>query len=221
MKQIGAFPKSTLKALEETVSAVRALLQGGSVTMHGDYIHLDQVKMNLTAPEVPPLLIGAMREKTLRLAGRVGDGTIIPEMSSPAYVRFAREQIAAGMAEGTRSRNHLVVYVHAIVNADGSARQKVRSAIAERFNWGSVLLEPMGIAQEALKLYQEHGPVGAAQRMPEEWLDELSVSGTPEQAAESFSRLAAAGADSIVLQPQEDDPTCLDDYSKYLLPLIK
>jgi 5,10-methylenetetrahydromethanopterin reductase len=221
MKQIGASPQSSLKALEETVTAVRSLLQGESVTMHGDYVHLDHVKMNLTPKEVPPVYIGAMRERTLRLAGRVGDGTIITEMSSPAYVRFAREQIAAGMAEGNRTGNHLVVYVHAIVNPDGTARQKVRRVLAERFVWGSVLLEPLGIAAEAMKLYRDYGASGAAQRMPEEWLDELSMSGTPEQAAATFRRLIEAGADSIVLQPLEGDPDCLDDYSRYLLPLLK
>jgi 5,10-methylenetetrahydromethanopterin reductase len=221
MKQIGAAPKSTMAALEETVTAVRALLQGESVTMHGEYVHLDNVKMNLTSPDVPPLFVGAIREKSLQLAGRVGDGTIITEMSSPAYVRYAREQIAAGQAAGSRPGNHLVVYAHATVNPDGTARQKVRRALAERFVWARPHLEPLGIAEEAMKLYQEYGASGAAERMPEEWLDELSVSGTPEQAAATYRRLAEAGADSIVLQPMDGEPDCLDDYIRYLLPLLK
>ncbi|MCI0395608.1 MAG: LLM class flavin-dependent oxidoreductase [Chloroflexi bacterium] len=221
MKQIGAYPKSTMKAIEETVIAVRALLQGETVTMPGDQVHLDNVTMHLTPHKVPPLFIGAMREKTLRLAGRVGDGTILTEMSSPAYVRFAREQIAAGMAEGDRTKNHVVVYLHTIIGADGTARQKVRHALAPRFAWGSPLLEPLGIAAEAMKLYQDYGASGAAERIPEEWLDELSISGTPDQAAASFKRLAEAGADSIVLQPLENDPNCLDDCGRYLLPLLK
>ena len=221
MKQMGAYPKSTLKAVEETVTAVRALLHGESVTMHGDQVHLDNAQMHVTPPEVPPLYIGAIREKTLQLAGRVGDGTILTEMSSPAYVRFAREQIAAGMAQGDRPKNHLVVYSHAIISADGSARQKVRHALASRFVWGNPLLEPLGIAAEALKLYQDYGVSEAAERIPEEWLDDLSMAGTPEQAAASFKRLAEAGADSIILQPLENDPNCLDDYGRYLLPLLK
>ena len=78
MKQIGASPKSSLKALEETVTAVRALLKGENVTMRGSHVHLDAVKMNVVPPSVPPIYVGAMREKTMQLAGRVGDG------SSPA-----------------------------------------------------------------------------------------------------------------------------------------
>jgi hypothetical protein len=57
--------------------------------------------------------------------------------------------------------------------------------------------------------------------MPEDWLDELSVSGKPEQAAAAVNRLAEAGTDSIVLQPLDGDPDCLDEYARYLLPLLR
>ncbi len=89
MAQIGATPRSSLKALDETVTAVRQLLSGEMVTMQGDWVHLDQVQMQLTPEIVPPLYVGAVREKTLRLAGRVGDGTILTVTSSPAYIRWA------------------------------------------------------------------------------------------------------------------------------------
>jgi alkanesulfonate monooxygenase SsuD/methylene tetrahydromethanopterin reductase-like flavin-dependent oxidoreductase (luciferase family) len=77
MTQIGAAPKSSLKALEETVNAVRQLLRGDLVTTHGTQVNLDQVQMQLTPTAVPPLYVGAMRDKSLRLAGRIGDGTIL------------------------------------------------------------------------------------------------------------------------------------------------
>jgi NAD(P)-dependent dehydrogenase (short-subunit alcohol dehydrogenase family) len=35
------------------------------------------------------------------------------------------------------------------------------------------------------------------------------------------SCLFAAGANTVVLQPLEGDPDCLDEYTSYLLPLIK
>src|SRR5512136_97351 len=111
MTQIGAAPKSSMKALEETVTAVRQLLRGELVTLHGTQVNLDQVQMQLTSTTVPPLYVGAMRDKSLRLAGRVGDGTILTGMSSPAYVRWAREHIQAGMAEAGRTRHRVVVYL--------------------------------------------------------------------------------------------------------------
>ncbi len=222
MKQIGAAPKSTMKALEETVTAIRALLEGQTVSMQGDHVHLDKVKLELIPKHVPPLYIGGIRQKSLQLAGRVGDGTILTEMSSPAYVHWARQQIDTGMAESGRSDNHLAVFVHSRVDRDGSAaRQKMRKVLGETLSWARPHLEPLGIAEEATTLYRDFGAAGAAERMPEAWLDELSASGTPEQAATSINRLAEAGADSIVLLPEKGDPACLDDYITSLMPLLK
>src|SRR5512139_122530 len=53
MTQIGAAPKSSMKAVEETVTAVRQLLRGDLVTTHGTQVNLDQVQMQLTPTDVP------------------------------------------------------------------------------------------------------------------------------------------------------------------------
>ena len=222
MKQIGAAPKSSLKALEETIRAVRGLLNGETVTLHGDHVHLEEVKMRLVAPEVPPLYVGAMREKTFQLAGRAADGTILTEMASPAYVHWAKPHIEAGMAEGDRRANNVTVYVHAKVNPDGAtAREIIRPVLASRFSWAVPHLQALGILDEAKRVYETLGVEEAARRMPDQWIDDMAAAGTPEQAAESIHRLAAAGADTVVLQPLDGDLACLDEYIRYLMPLLR
>jgi 5,10-methylenetetrahydromethanopterin reductase len=222
MKQIGVYPESPLSALEETVLAVRRLLRGETVSFHGSYVSLDNVKMELVPAQISPIYVGGIREKSVQLAGRVGDGTILTEMASPAYVRWARAQVAAGMAEANRTQNRTVVYVFCKANPDGkAARSLARQALATRLVWASAHLSPLGIAAEAKKLAQDKGVDGAARAMPDEWVDQLSASGTPEQCAAALSRLAEAGADSIVLLPIDGDPAAMDEYLRYLLPLIK
>jgi 5,10-methylenetetrahydromethanopterin reductase len=222
MTQIGAAPKSSMKALAETVVAVRRLLSGELVTTHGTQVNLDQVQMQLAPMGVPPLYVGAMRDKSLRLAGRVGDGTILTGMSSPAYVRWARDQIRAGMAEAGRTHHRVVVYLDVKVNRDGeAARAALRRSLAERLPWADVQLNAVGRAAEVTAFIQAHGVDGVARYMPDEWLDAFSAAGTPEQAADAIQRLMAAGADSIVFQPLNGDPTCLDEYIRYLMPLLE
>jgi 5,10-methylenetetrahydromethanopterin reductase len=222
MTQIGAAPKSSLKALEETVSAVRQMLRGELVTAHGTQVNLDQVQMQLTPVVVPPLYIGAMRDKSLRLAGRVGDGTILTSMSSPAYVRWAREHINAGMAEVGRTQHRVAVYLDVKVNRDGeAARAATRRSLAERLPWADVQLRALGIAAEIDAFIQAHGVEGVAQHMPEGWLDAFSAAGTPEQVTDTIVRLAAAGVDSILFQPLSGDPDCLDEYIHDLMPQLK
>ena len=221
MKQIGAAPKSTMKALEETVNAVRALLLGENVTMQGDHVHLDKVQLKLTPKEQPPLYIGAMREKTMQLAGRAGDGTILTEMASPAYVKWSRQQIDTGMSQSGRKDNQLAVFTYAKVGVDSQqARQSIRKVLGETLVWAKPHLTPLGIADEAARLYSEYGAENVAEHIPEAWLDDLSASGTAEQAAATIKRLGEAGADSVILQPPKGDPACLGEYISYLMPLL-
>ncbi len=222
MTQIGAAPKSSMQALEETVSVVRRLLRGELVTTHGTQVNLDQVRMQLTPAEVPPLYVGAMRDKSLRLSGRMGDGTILTGMSSPAYVRWARERIRAGMTEVGRTQQRVVVYLDVKVKRDGeAARAAMRRSLAERLPWADVQLDPLGITTEVAAFIQAHGTDGVAQRMPDAWLDAFSAAGTPEHVIAAIRRLGAAGADSIVFQPLNGDPDCLGEYTRDLMPHLK
>jgi alkanesulfonate monooxygenase SsuD/methylene tetrahydromethanopterin reductase-like flavin-dependent oxidoreductase (luciferase family) len=224
MKQIGAAPLSSIKTLEQTVRTVRALLRGDRVTVHEHGLHLDGVHMERVPDQPPPIYIGAMREKSLQLTGRAAEGTILTGMSAPAYVRWAREQIAAGMRERDPGLqpHRVVVYAEAKVSPDGvTAREVVRRSFASRFGtWAEVHLKALGVWDEARALHEKYG-VEMASRMPEAWIDDLSVSGTPEQAAASIARLGEAGADAVILQPLSGDPDCFEAYLRYLLPLFR
>ncbi|NDJ78699.1 MAG: LLM class flavin-dependent oxidoreductase [Chloroflexi bacterium] len=224
MKQIGAAPRSTMKTLEQTVNVVRALLRGERVSVSAHEVHLDNVQMELIPEQQPPLYIGAIREKSLQLAGRAAEGTILTAMSAPAYVQWAREQIEAGIRERPVeiADHRVVVYAQAKVSPDGaSAREVVRRLIASQFGtWSDVHLTALGILEDAHTLHQRYG-AAMALHMPEEWIDALSASGTPEQAAAAIERLGHAGADSVVLQPLDGDSACLDEYIRFLIPLLQ
>jgi 5,10-methylenetetrahydromethanopterin reductase len=222
MKQIGAYPKSTLTALLETVSAVRSLLSGEETTLLGQQVHLEKVRQLLIPQQLPPLYIGGVREKTLRLAGQVGDGTLLSVISSPAYVRWAKTHIAAGASEAGRAPNHCCVSIPCQVDPDGVAsRQAVRQWLAGAIQNGGGHLIPLGIDEEAQQHFQCYGLEEGTRKMPEAWLDELSASGTPEQAAIMVKRLLEAGADSVVLTPVENDPASLQATLRYLMPLLR
>jgi alkanesulfonate monooxygenase SsuD/methylene tetrahydromethanopterin reductase-like flavin-dependent oxidoreductase (luciferase family) len=222
MAQIGAAPKSSLKALGETLPAVRQLLGGEMVSIHGEQVHLDKVQMQLTPRSVPPLYVGAMREKSLQLAGRVGDGTILTGMSSPAYVSWAREHIRAGMVEAGRAQHRIVVYMDVKVHQDGEmARSTMRRYLAARLPWTDVQLNALGIADEVAALTQAGDIDEIARQIPDAWVDTFCAAGSPQQAADAVQRLYSAGADSVVFQPLDGDADCLDETIRYLMPKLK
>jgi len=163
-----------------------------------------------------------MRERTLQLAGRVGDGTILTAMSSPAYVRWALNYIHAGMAESGRTHHRLVVYVDVKVNPDGDmARAAVRRSLAARLPWVDAQLNALGIGEEVATFIKTYGFDEVVERMPDAWVDAFSAAGTPEQVTDALQCLMEAGANSIVFQPLDGDPTCLNEYIRYLMPRLK
>ncbi|MFA4841106.1 MAG: LLM class flavin-dependent oxidoreductase [Agrococcus sp.] len=106
MSQAGVRAESPLTLLTEHATALRTLLAGDELSVEGRYVRLDRVRLRWPPHEVPPLLIGGGRPKTLAIAGELGDGVILageltPEASRSAtraaveVVRSARE--AAGV----------------------------------------------------------------------------------------------------------------------------
>ncbi|WP_344579210.1 LLM class flavin-dependent oxidoreductase [Nonomuraea roseoviolacea] len=95
MRQVGAAVPSPMALLEETITSVRALLRGETVTLRGRAVHLDGISLVHPPAEPPPVLAGVVKPRSLALSGRVAEGTIIPEGLEPAHVPGILERIAA------------------------------------------------------------------------------------------------------------------------------
>jgi alkanesulfonate monooxygenase SsuD/methylene tetrahydromethanopterin reductase-like flavin-dependent oxidoreductase (luciferase family) len=93
MQQVGARVASPLTLLREWVTALRALLAGEEVTTTGKYVNLDRVKLDWPPASPPPIVVGAMGPRTLKLAGEVADETLLVSSLTPDGVREARELI--------------------------------------------------------------------------------------------------------------------------------
>jgi alkanesulfonate monooxygenase SsuD/methylene tetrahydromethanopterin reductase-like flavin-dependent oxidoreductase (luciferase family) len=200
MRQVGAFPTSQMAALEETTTAVRDLLHEREVTMSGKHVHLDHVQLVHPPDIAPPVSLGVTGPKSLALSGRVADGTILVELTGPALVRRNREIINGG------PEHRITVFTYWSQDTDGApARDRLRLMIAERIqNEGLKELDAPGFADEARAMLERGGVELLAREMPDAWLDELTVSGTPEQCLAAIDRLGDAGATSVILVPPPD-----------------
>lgn len=93
MGQVGARADSPLTLLREWLGALRPLLAGEEVTTTGKYVSLDRVKLDWPPATPPPIVVGAMGPKTLKLAGELADETILVSSVTPDGVREARAHI--------------------------------------------------------------------------------------------------------------------------------
>jgi alkanesulfonate monooxygenase SsuD/methylene tetrahydromethanopterin reductase-like flavin-dependent oxidoreductase (luciferase family) len=205
MRQIGAFPKSQLKALEEVVVAVRGLLKSENLSFDGAQVQLEGAELVHPPDQIPPISLGVRGPKSLALSGRVADGTILAENTSPEYVSWAREQIAIGQAKARPTGPHrMTVFAFTCVDPDPSAaRQGLRPMVAAAIAAGKIdaQIAPMGIVPQVRELLENGGRGRLEEEMPDEWINRLSVAGTPEDCALAIRRLAEAGADTVVLVP--------------------
>ena len=121
MEQVGARAESPLTLLREYLDALRALLRGERLTVHGRYVHLDDVALGWPPATAPAILAAATGPRTLRLSGELADGTVLDSSTTPGQLRSAREAIDAGRAAAGRADPHPVVLYLRAATAPGPA----------------------------------------------------------------------------------------------------
>lgn len=109
MEQVGARATSPMSLLREYTTALRGLLHGETVTTAGRYVQLTDVALDWAPSTPPPLLVGGVRERTVALAGELGDGVILTGETTPAALRDALPHLHAGRARAGRSGSSDVV----------------------------------------------------------------------------------------------------------------
>jgi 5,10-methylenetetrahydromethanopterin reductase len=180
LRQVDAHPGKLLPALEEVTVVARRLVRGETVTFHGEFVQIDDVKFQFPAPEPPPFLWGVRGPNGIQRASRSADGLVLAEGSGPGYVRRAREKLADPDAL-------IVVFAWFAVDRDHArAVDALRATVDE------------ALEQDFMQAQISAADVTA---IGERLLEELTVSGDAESCARSIERLWDAGADSVVLQP--------------------
>jgi len=211
--QMGLMPPSSLAALRETLTTVRALLRGEEVTLEGRVFQFDQVRLTHPVAEPPPLYMGVLGPKMLRLAGEVADGTVVSVLAGAAYLRWLRERVAEGQERAGRQGEHHRVATFALyaVDADGARAKRALREVAAFYLAAvpkSALTDVYGVGDELWDMVQRGGDDAAAliaREMPEAWVDDLVVAGDPDECAAKIQRLLDAGSDSVLLFPTDHE----------------
>jgi len=218
MQQTGAWPASPLTLLREYLGAVRSILAGECVTVSGDHVRLRDVQLAAPPRVVPPVFAGVRGPRSLAVSAELADGTILAEPVTPEYLRAVRVHTdAAGR------RHEIVAYNVAAVDdsADRARATARRGLLAIGDPEWAPHIAPLPFAAEFVALRE-----AAASRqefaasLPDTWVDQLAVVGTPAGARARLAELAAAGADHLVLIPAGSDTMAgLESLARVLPPV--
>ncbi|MGB3911428.1 MAG: LLM class flavin-dependent oxidoreductase [Pseudolysinimonas sp.] len=144
MARIGVSTPSPLALLEETFVAVRTLLAGEELTLDGRAVHVRDTRLVHPPARVPPLIAGVKGPKSLELAGRIADGTLLAEGSGAAHIVEAHAAAARG---GGGSGYEVSIFVHLAIDDDPArARTLVVPAAADAASFLGIPIDEATVA---------------------------------------------------------------------------
>jgi 5,10-methylenetetrahydromethanopterin reductase len=228
LKQMGVDPRSPLTAMREAITAVRALLEGESVTLPGRTHHFDKITLEHPPVPPPPIFAAATAPKMLALSGEITDGTVLSVLSVADYVRWACERIDEGRARRSNESPHQVT-TFALCNVSPDpeqARERVRplAALYLALEPRGPLTDVYGISDELVKIVDNAGGdlSRAAQNMPAEWFEDLVIAGDAAECAAKIQRLLDAGSTTVALfpTPPEESEQIVERLGKDVLPAV-
>jgi 5,10-methylenetetrahydromethanopterin reductase len=224
--KVGIQRTKPLKCMREVVEVTRRLLAMERVTFHGEFVHLDDVEIDIVhgdrSPKDVPIYIGATAMKMMEVAAEIGDGVLLNYLVGPAYNREAMEHLAAGAERAGRTvsdvdRPQLVV---CSLDADRSvALDRARELVAQYLGQQPHIMKASGFDEALL---EEIGAVltwpatpeqieRAMALVPDDVVQLITASGTADDCRAKVQEYVDAGCTCPVLYPLGDDVAAMID----------
>jgi len=202
--------KKTLGPMRDAVEIVRGVLGGEAFRYEGETWGADVPALSEEAHaprDVPPVYVAATAPKMQALAGEIGDGCLTPSITTPAFVRYTRDNVAADIDIGCT----IVASIDAddrVAGRDG-AREIAGMYLANKVQniQGSAdtLLELAGIEQDEIRPVAEAmengGRLAAKAQVSDALLDKCKpIAGTPADCIAAIEEYRDAGCTHVMLE---------------------
>lgn len=206
-----------------------------SLSFSGEYFELDEAHMGLKPVQDPrpPLWIGGYGESMRGLTGAVADGWF-PWVYSPSEYEADLQKVLNVAESRGRDPDDIAraVMVPTAVSEDGDEAREagiernrvnlaLRPPLLEDMGYEDIAAETPIMWQMAFDEEQERQLTAAAERIPDEAVDEICVAGSPERAIERIEAFREAGVDNLVLIPVGDFEETMRHYESEIIPYFR
>ena len=227
-QKVGISRERPLRAMREIVTAVRGLLANETVTFHGDFVHLDGVELDYVyqerRPKDVPIYIGATGLQMMELTGEIADGAVLNYLVSPDYNQQALEALAKGAEKSGRSLDDIdrpQLVVCSVHEDRKTALDMARLMVTQYLGQQPHIMKASGVPQSLLDKVGEvltwpatHEQVVAASKLvPDEIVQMLTASGTPDDARRQVAHYMRNGCTCPILYPLGDVKAMIDAFS--------
>ena len=189
-----------LAQVREYVTLVKELLQGESVSFAGDFYSVSRTRLGVRLGDKrPKVVVGALNEKMLRLAGEVADGVLLNYIPA-SHVPWSVEQVRAG-GDAT-----IYAYVHAGVceREDGieAARRDLFSYAVVDSYAASFRRAGFGDEVDAIRgAHEAKDREGALAAVSDRMVDAIDVMGDADHVRRTVQSYVDNGVEKPVLMP--------------------
>ncbi|MDQ7849163.1 MAG: LLM class flavin-dependent oxidoreductase [Armatimonadota bacterium] len=224
--KVGVDRRRPLQAMREVVEVVRRLMRMERVTFHGEFVHVSDIEIDIVhgnrAPRQIPIYIGATGMKMMELAGEIADGVLLNYLVSPAYNAQALVALAAGAARARRRVEEIDRPQLVVCSLDPNreaALDRARELVTQYLGQQPHIMKASGVDEALLEeigrvLTWPAGPeeIRRAMRLvPDEVVQMITASGTPEECRAKVREYVAAGCTCPILYPLGDDVWAMID----------
>jgi len=225
-RNVGIERKKPLTAMRETVTVLRRLLNMERVTFHGEFVHVEGIELDVVhgrrEPRNVPILIGATGDQMMEMTGEIADGVVLNYCVPPEYNDRALELLERGARKAGRSldavdRPQLVVCSvdHSHEKAIDSTRMLLCQYLAQQPH----IAKASGVSEDVVRQIQSilgwpatKEQINQAKHMvPEELIDHITASGTPQEAQRKVAEYRKRGCTCPILYPAGGDVKLLID----------
>jgi 5,10-methylenetetrahydromethanopterin reductase len=202
--------KRTLGPMRDAVEIVRGVLGGQPFVYEGDTWSADVPGLQddaVTPRVVPPVYVAATAPKMQALAGEIADGCLTPSITTPAFVRYTCENVAADIDIGCT----VVASIHATDRDAGrdGAREIAGMYLANKVQnikgSADTLLDLAGLTQVEIQpvaeAMEQGGRLAAKAKVTDEILDKCKpIAGTPDECIAAIEEYREAGCTHVMLE---------------------
>ncbi len=218
--KVGVDRRRPLLAMHETVTALRGLLNNETVTMDGEFVHLDGVELDYVhqerRPKDIPIYIGATGMQMMELTGEIADGVVLNYLVSPEYNKQAMEHLQIGAEKAGRSADDLdrpQLVVCSVDDDRQAALDGARLLVTQYLGQQPHIMKASGVPDSLLEDVGKiltwpatHDQVVEASKLvPDDIVQMICAAGTPDECREKVAEYMANGCTCPILYPLGPD----------------
>ena len=218
--KVGIQRRKPLLAMRETVTVVRDLLARKRVTFQGEFVQVTDIELDVVhgrkEPRNVPIYIGATGPKMMSLTGEIADGALLNYLVSPQYNAGAMEQLEIGAKKAGRSIESIDRPQLVVCSVDRDRKKALdasRKLVTQYLGQQPHIMKASGVSQSLLdEIAQvltwpatEEQIEEAMKLVPDDVVQMITASGTPDECKAKVREYVAAGATCPILYPLGED----------------